>query len=204
MIKRLWTYGVLALVLIAGLFLLECNPTAPEPKIPPVVQADIDSLRITRPMHDAARDSALARARQDSIIRVDAQRRAARAEASAMAARRLADSLAAAAQSAEEWKAAHDQREAEARRWEQTANEKEKALQAEVASHAETSIALGLELGRRLHLETVTVPNLQLTIAELEKPCKVIGPIPCPSRKVVAVVSAGLGAYAGYKLATRP
>lgn len=192
---------------VAGLLILSwakscADRSGEEPKIPPQVQRDLDSLQITRPTHNAAVDSALMRARRDSIARVQAQREAARAQADARESRRVADSIAAVAQSVEQWKAAHDARQKEAVKWEQTASQKDIALQKEISAHSETRRALTLETTRRVHLETVTIPGLTETIARLEKPCKV-GFIPCPSRTVVGIISAGSGYLLGQALPAR-
>lgn len=168
-------------------------------KVSPRTQHDLDSLANTRPVHDTRRDSILLRVKEDSLKRVRAQRKADSLERDALAQRQRADSLAQVASTAEEWKTAHDEREKEARSWEEKAAQKDTALTLEIQSHSRTRFLLAEETARRVHLETVTVPNLLGDIAKLEKPCKVAF-IPCPNRTLIGVVSAVGGVIIGSKI----
>lgn len=194
---------IIVLTVLALLWAKSCADKHGEtPKISPIVQHDLDSLAVTRPIVDAHRDSVLLQVKRDSIARVDAERRARLASLDAAASKHRADSLAALAQTADEWKAAHDERAREAAHWHDVAVDDSTALENEKAAHARTRLLLSDEMHRRVHLEDVTVPGLQHDIAKLQHPCK-FGFIPCPSRTVVGVISAAAGYVAGQMIPAR-
>lgn len=192
-------YQAMAVLLVLAVALLAAKSCADghgaQPKIPPPVRRDLDSLAMTRPAHEAEQDSLRARAQRETDARVLAQHRADALATSARTIQHRADSLAALAQTAEQWHAAHDARQQEAESWHRTADERDVALQHEIVAHARADSGWTAERARRIHLETVTVPGLERAIAKLEQPCRVAF-IPCPPRAVVGVI----GAVGGYVL----
>src|SRR5690348_5585112 len=124
-------FAVIALVALVQM--KSCTDKAGQsPKIPVIVQRELDSLRLFRRSYDSAQTADSIRRVQDSVARVAAQQQAVVAERSARQARKRADSLAQSAETAAEWKAAHDQRQEEAVQWELTAERTKLALGIEI------------------------------------------------------------------------
>lgn len=191
------TAGWLAVTgaLVAALVFSHCGrPGDDEEKVPAPIAKTADSLEATRPEFTERRDSVV------RVVAIDTAR-ARRAEAAAKAAQlradeadKAADSLAAlaatSADSARLWHAAYD------RRTEEAANLRTSLDSAQAATAAERAARLNLgqlfaeSERRRKAAEEVVVPGLERAIAQLEKPCRIVGPVPCPSRRVSFVAGA--------------
>lgn len=181
--------------LAAALVFSYCGrPDPDEGKVPAPIAKTVDSLKTTAPDFAERRDSVV------KVVTIDTAR-ARRAEAAARAAelraeseRKAADSLAAlaatSADSARLWHAAYDRRTTEA------ANLRVSLDSAHSATASERSARLSLDglyreaERRRKTAEEVAIPGLEAAIAKLEKPCRVVGPIPCPSRRVAFLAGA--------------
>jgi hypothetical protein len=209
---------LLALGVILVLWMGRCSPT-PGPKIDPKTQHSLDSLALTAQQFKAQRDSLLLHVKHDTILSITYQHDAAvanqaaeRSRANAVAAGKRADALAqeaaaarTAADSATKYHAALDERTRERDTLLVTVTQKDSAYRAQLAATAKEhsafvnlSTAYGADTSRRVALERVNA-GLVADIARLQQPCKLIGPVPCPSRTVTGLLSAGLGYLAGRK-----
>jgi hypothetical protein len=205
--------GLVIIFLVIAFAVKSCAP-APRPKIDPKTQKSIDSLDATKPGFEKQKDSLITVVKHDTIFAkaadkasAEANTRAERSRASAVASGKRADSLAAVARahadSALLWRNAYEQRTMQADTLTRTVAEKDSALTAEHAAflhEQDARIGLGRLFGadtlRRLAIEKVN-KGLEDDIKKLQQPCRIVGPIPCPSRTVVGLLSATLGAVAG-------
>lgn len=196
-----WTTP-LVVILVAGFIILmvrDCGvPNPPGPKIPPATQHTIDSLGVTQPTFQARQDSLRAQVTEDSlkvhtiihrIARNDTN--VIRQQMAAMHAAHVADSLA----MDQKWQDAYAARSAEAdsllgvvAKKDSTINYWHAAYLAEHSAKIALTVAYTEDTTRRVALERVNA-DLQRSIAQLEQPCRIVGPIPCPSRTVTMVVS---------------
>lgn len=180
-------------VLAIALGLKSCE-RSPEAKIPPALQKTIDSLATTAPAFVAHRDSVIRVTVQDTTAARKANARADAAIATADRLQRIADSLTDLARS-----------NADSVAWERAlaaqrhvSDSLRLALAAKDAAYQterlNTIRLLGVVQGDSLRINAVVDANnrLQKRISELEVPCRVLGPIPCPSRTVTFVVTAVL------------
>lgn len=163
-------------------------------KVPASIAKTADSLKVTRPAADNRRDSLVRSAAADTMRAVRAERLAKAARDSAERFRKAADSAAALARvygdSAFLWRDAYENRTAEA-------GQLRTALDsAEAGNRAMTSAAASLRLAwldadaRRRQAEEVVIPGLERAIRQLDQPCRIVGPIKCPSRRVSFVAGA--------------
>ncbi len=187
--------ATLALVLLFS----TCPRPDPKEKVPAKVQKTVDSLEATRPAFDDRRDSVVRVVTIDTARAVRAERLARARRDSAEGARKEADSLAALARSSADsarlWHEAYDRRTAEADQLRSSNAAADSALQAERSARVNLGQLLGASELRRRQAEEVAIPGLERAIAQLEKPCRIVGPIPCPSRRV-AFLAGALGAVA--------
>jgi hypothetical protein len=209
---------LLAIGAIIVLLFGRCTPT-PGPKIDPKTQRSLDSLALTAQQFKMQRDSLLLHIKHDTILSITYQHDAAvanqsaeRSRASAVAAGKRADALAkeaaaahTAADSAAKYHAALDERTRERDTLLVAVAAKDSAYKAQVAATAKEhsafvnlSTAYGADTTRRVALERVNA-GLVKDIARLQQPCKLIGLVPCPSRTVTGLISAGVGYLAGRK-----
>ncbi len=177
----------------------------PEANIPPALQKTLDSIAAVAPVVAAHRDSVIkivvrdttkARiqaARADSVLRV------------ADAARGIADSLAALARqradSAALWHQAYDA--------ERLAGDVVRRALASKDSAYRVEATNTIRLLGQMHLDSIWANGLASAnsslvsrIRQLEAPCRVVGPIPCPTRTQTMVATAIL-AVAAQNVATR-
>lgn len=201
--------GAFILVLLVAWALRSCQPTPP-PKIPPKVQKSIDSLATTRPSFDSAAVAGRQEVARDTTRATGFKKQGTQAEATANFAKITADSLAASAarthasdSAAAAWKDAYDARTREAEAWHVAAVRNDSAYQAERDARVRLAGLYAADTLRRIATEKVN-GELQDAIKKLQVPCTVpgtFGKVPCPSRTVVMVGSAGLGLLAGKFLA---
>lgn len=197
-----WTVRGLAVIagaLAIGLVFKSCQGPDDSGKIPEKLERKLDSLAVTAPAHQD---------RQDSIIRVivvdtiAARRHAAAASAAkrdAEGSRQRADELArqasAEADSARLWRQAYEARTEEAAGLRVSLAQTDSALAAEKSARAAALVGWRSETSRRMALEDAN-QGLRAAIARLEKPCRIVGPIPCPNRTVSFVAGVTLGVVA--------
>lgn len=185
--------------LVAALVFSHCGRSDDGEKVPAPIAKTADSLAATAPEFGQRRDSVVRVVTIDTARARRAEAATRAAELKAEGARKAADSLAAqaatSADSARLWHAAYD------RRTEEAANLRVGLDSAKEAAAAERSARLSLDQlfreaeRRRTAAENVVIPGLQKAIAQLEKPCRILGPIPCPSRRV-SFVAGAVGAVA--------
>lgn len=197
-----WTVGGLAVIagaLAIGLVFKSCQRPDDSGKIPAPLERKLDSLAVTAPAHQD---------RQDSIIRVvmvdtiAARRHAAAATAAkrdAEASRQRADELERQARSRADsailWRQAYDARTEEAAGLRVSLASTDSALAAEKSARAAALAGWRSETARRMSIEDAN-QGLRAAIARLEKPCRIVGPIPCPNRTVAFVGGVTLGVVA--------
>lgn len=183
-------------ILIAGLVvvLLMINwPSDDQPKIDPKLQRSLDSSEATRPDFLRRRDSLARIAVLDTLISVRQSERSDSLARVARRARARADSL---ARLGTEWRAAYEARTEEADSLALALVQKDSAWRSERSSRINFQRLAAEEEARRRSLETLN-GGLRRTIASLERPCRLVGPIPCPNRLTSAVLSALAGYAAG-------
>lgn len=196
--------GVLAFaVLVAVLFVADSCHREPGPKIPVETQATIDSLRFTAEAFRRMADSSQRIVVYDTIRSVVIQRVAAKAVETSARLGTTADSLARLAKdSAALWERAYNVRTMEADTLRLAVAQLDTALAYERNARRTLGMVYGADTLRRITTERVNA-DLQTAISHLQQPCRVLGPIPCPSRSVTLVLSVTAGAAAGYFLARR-
>lgn len=211
--SKLAGVGVTALAVLAGAiclawFFRSCQ-REPPPKIPPATQRSIDSLVITKPVFDSTQVAGRQQVARDTLVAVSHRRRAVQAEASAQVSKATADSLAVAAEKIKQtdsavtaWKDAYQARTLEAESWRLAAVRNDSAYQSERRARLGLAQLYGADTLRRNAVERVNT-ELQTAILRLQQPCKVIGPISCPSRTVTMAVSLTAGAVIGFFAARR-
>lgn len=183
-------------ILIVGLVvvLLMINwPSNNQPKINPTLQRSLDSSDATRPDFMRRRDSLTALAVLDTAIALRTSERADSLARIARRARARADSL---ARTGREWQAAYDARTEEARQLDSAYTVKDSAWRAEREGRIHYQQLATEEEMRRRSLEKLN-SGLRVTINSLERPCRLVGPVPCPNRWTVAVLSVIGGYFAG-------
>ncbi len=197
-----WTVRGLAVIagaLAIGLVLKSCQRPDDSGKIPEKLERKLDSLAVTAPAHQD---------RQDSIVRVivvdtlEARRLASAATAAkrdAEASRQRADDLARQASAGRDsailWRQAYDARTEEAAGLRTSLAQTDSALAAERSARAAALAGWHSETSRRMALEDAN-QGLRVAITRLEKPCRIVGPIPCPNRTVAFVGGVTLGVVA--------
>lgn len=197
---KLSAVAAVILVIVGGLWLWSRHK-GNEPKIPKETQETIDSLRVTKPVFEHTQDSIRRVVVYDTVQATRAQAAAEKARASAKAQQHRADSLAvvaatAAVDSARAWHAAYDARTAEAEQLRTAFAEKDSAYRSERHARQALEVSYGADTTRRVAIEKVN-KDLLKAIDRLEQPCRVLGPIPCPTRTVAAVGSGILGLIIG-------
>lgn len=192
--------GVIAII-VAVLFGLRGCHTTPGPKIDVKTQHSLDSLKITKPAFDSTQKAIAAAVARDTIITIIHDKASAVALAASVEARTRADALALEARtaldSATAWHRAYDARTEEAGKLRTALAEKDSALTSERSALFRLSGAYASDTLRRNSIERVN-KGLVDDIAKLQQPCRIIGPIPCPSRTASALLAGVGGALAGY------
>lgn len=203
----------LSAILIGALvigFMVKSCAREPGPKIPPKVQQSIDSLKITKPTFDSVARAGAATVARDTTRAKGYKTQATRTEITARGETVLADSLALVATRARSadsaalsWQSAYEARTREADAWHATAVRNDSAYLAERDARTQLAALYGADTLRRIATETVNT-DLQKAIAKLQVPCRIIGPIPCPSRTATFVGSVVLGAVAARAIGGKP
>lgn len=190
------TAGLLAVIgaLTLALVFSSCPRPDPDEKVPAPIRKTADSLEATRPEFDDRRDSVVRVVAVDTARAVRAERLARARKDSAAALRKEADSLASlartSADSATLWREAYERRTAEADQLRSSAAAADSALQAERSARVNLGQLFNAAEARRRTAEEVVIPGLERAISQLEKPCRIVGPIPCPSRRVAFLAGA--------------
>lgn len=183
----------LLLAIVVGWAFHTCGKRSDNaPKIPPAVQKTIDSLNRTNDSVHKATDSVLTVVKHDTVHAIKILRRVDTVERIIRRTEAAADSLA----KLQQWEAAY--------RAEKVANDSlhvvndslHAAFVAERNARVETFRLFVSDTVRRTTIERVNT-DLQKAISKLQQPCKVIGPIPCPSRTATAVISSLTGLTVG-------
>jgi hypothetical protein len=192
--------GVIA-VIVAVVFGLRGCQSDQGPKIDPVTQRLIDSLKMTKRSFDSTQHAVAQAVGRDTVISIVHDRASAVQLAAAKAAASRADSLAivarTSADSATAWHRAYDARTEEAGKLQNALAQKDSALTSERSAFFQLSGAYDRDTLRRIAIEKVN-DGLKDDIAKLQQPCRIVGPIPCPSRTAVALLAGVGGALAGY------
>lgn len=193
-------------VIIITIFALRSCHTTPGPKIPERTQREIDSLANAKPAFEHVRDSIIRIVVHDTIRATIVDRAAERTRVVAAQAEHRADSLATMARahtdSAILWRQAYDARTVEADTLRLAVAQKDSALRYERDARVGLSLLYGADTLRRVAVERVNA-DLVKAIKRLEQPCRIIGPIPCPSRTVTAIVVGSAAAVAGWEVGRR-
>jgi hypothetical protein len=194
--------GVVIIIVLAGYVMKSCqHPSGPGAKIPVATQRTLDSLDITRPAFTRATDSIITLVIHDTVQSTQFQAAARRAAQSASVAQRRADSLASDAATAHDsataWHSAYAARTEEASQLRVVIANDSAALAREISARQHLATLYGADTLRRIAIEKVN-SDLRSAIARLEQPCRLIGPIRCPSRITVAVLAGVGGAVAGH------
>jgi hypothetical protein len=203
-VKRVALGGGALLAIGLGVLLTfqSCRDTAPGPKIPSDVARRIDSMSITRPAFDSTQAAGRVTIIRDTSAALVARRAAARSDSMAKASERRADSLADVAREAKAsdsaavgWMLAYEARTEEA----SALRISRDSARAAYASEHRALVTLGglyaADTLRRSETDRIN-SDLRKAIDRLEKPCRVVGPIPCPNRIVSALLGAAAGAGA--------
>lgn len=184
--------AVLVVALSIALGIKSCEKP-PEPKIPPALQAKLDSLTETRKPFEQARDSVIRIVVHDTVAAAGSNARSEAAVAAAATSQHEADSIARVAalhaDSAALWREAYEAQK-------RTDDSLRVALAAKDSAYRFERAARISLLGV-VHRDSLRLSSMQdaqdrlvRRISELEPPCKVIGPIKCPSRKAVMLATA--------------
>lgn len=185
-----------AAVLLAGLALLSlrCGGDDEGGKIPPALERTADSLEAGRPAFEERRDSVVRVLVRDTLESRRLARAAQAARDSAEGSRQRADSIASLAASQRDsaalWRQAYEARSEEAGQLRRSLDSAQAAHSAELLARARLEQLWGEAERRRATAEEVVIPGLRQAIARLEKPCRLLGPIPCPSRRASALAGA--------------
>ncbi len=197
--KRIYWIGVAVLLLVGAVWLWSRHK-GNEPKIPIETQRTLDSLKETSWEFKHQKDSIIRVVVYDTVQAIRAETAARQARARAQTEQHRADSLAMVARtstdSASTWRQAYEARTAEAVELRTTVAAKDSAYRFERDARQALSVLYGADTTRRIAIERVNA-DLVKAIARLEQPCRVIGPIPCPSRTASAILAGTLGAIAG-------
>lgn len=196
-----WKIPALLLIigLLAGVLTVKsCRPEAEAPKIPIETQVTIDSLRRTAEAFRRMADSSQRIIVYDTIRSVVIEKVAIATTKAGEKLGARADSIAAVARdSSALWESAYRVRTMEADTLRLAVSQLDTALAFERAARRTLGQVYGADTLRRVAIEHVNA-DLQDAINHLQQPCKVIGPIPCPSRSVTMVLSLVAGAAVGY------
>jgi len=197
---KLGLAGVIAVIIALAFGLRGCHADPP-PKIDPATQKSIDSLTTTQPTFDSTQHAIAQAVARDTIVTVIHDKASNVALAEARTAQARADALAIeagrAVDSATAWHRAYDARTEEAGKLRGALAEKDSALTSARSAFSRLAGAYSADTLRRLAIERVN-KGLADDIAKLQQPCRIIGPVPCPSRTIVALASGVGGAFLGY------
>lgn len=170
------------------------------PLVSAATHSAIDSLQRTRPASTHTIDSLKASADAASALASRATSRARVAEASAKAAGLRADTAAAEAgrrdSAASPWKLAYELRTVERDTLRVALIQRDSAARADSVALRDTRLSLDTSETRRITAEAL-VDTLNTAVKKAERGCRIAWLIPCPNRKVVAVVAAVAGAAGG-------
>lgn len=182
---------VVAAVFAAAWIFRSCAPE-PAPKIPPALQRQLDSLAATATAFEHEKDSLSKIVRVDTVhtIIVNKQAEATKAQAVSLGAK--ADSLATEARKAQDdadlWEQAYKYRTEERDSLQSAYTQKSNALDSEIEARRKLTVLYVADTLRRNSFEQANA-GLQTAISKLEQPCRLLGPIKCPSRTVTMVVT---------------
>lgn len=160
-------------------------------QVPATIIIKLDSIEQTRVEHRATIDSLTAVAQR---LEGAAQQSAAAARASQESAIRLghrADSLATVAQSASDWREAYEARTIQVSELLETVRLKDITIDT-----LERGLQIQRERADKLEMRNVALEDFNRQLAkQLTQPreCRIIGPIPCPSRELSFALGLGLG-----------
>ncbi len=188
-----WTTAGLVTIIAALAIALVIKSTqgTPEPKIPPALQHELDSLRETKPAFDAHQDSVIRITVRDTTAAKKANARADSSKRSADSLQVIADSLrkvaSVSADTADYRKAIDAQRHVSDSLRVALAS-KDSAYRVEKANTVRLLFQLDSTSRRNNAIDDANA-KLQKRIAELEVPCRIVGPVPCPSRTVTMVLT---------------
>jgi hypothetical protein len=187
--------GVTAILVVATVLIFRGCGTPKQTeadKLPPAVVKTMDSLAHEQPAFVHRQDSLVKVVVFDTARAVAYRKAEERAKMAAASAERRADSLGRVATSANEWHAAYEARSSQADTLKMALARADSVAEAERSARRTLALAYGADTTRRVAVEKLNA-DLREAIRSLEKPCRIIGPIPCPSR----TASAGLGLLAG-------
>lgn len=164
-----------------------------DPKIPPGLQKTIDSLEATRRPSVVTRDSIIRLVVHDTVRAAGSSARGDSAARAAAASQVRADSLAAlarvSADSATLWHSAYDAQRQTSDSLRVAVAAKDSAYRAERDARAKLLLVVRAATIRMNAIQDAN-DRLVKRIGELETPCKIIGPIRCPSRTMTMLITA--------------
>jgi hypothetical protein len=198
------TFGAgFVLVAVVGVFLFAkgCHrePSVPGDKLSPEAQQIIHALDSTAVTFQRQADSLRRVVVHDTVRAVVLRTSEAKSVASAASIERLADSLARVAKTADDWHAAHDARKREVDTLKVALSRADSTADAERDARVKLGVLYGADTLRRISLERLT-GDLRTTIDQLEKPCRILWKIGCPSRTTTAGAGVLLGLLGGRAL----
>lgn len=188
---KIGTSGIVIAILVVGYLWKSCDRPDPQ-KLPPEIVKTIDSLDNTKPDFDRSQDSLRKAVQKDTAVAVRHKVAAKAFETAADSIGRRGDSLAGVARtaldSAAAWRRAYTERTAETVQLRKVIAQTDSAYRAEVSARMALSIAYGADTLRRISVEKLNA-GLRQTIEELERPCKFLKYVSCPSRTTTGVFS---------------
>ena len=194
--------GVQTCALPISFLMRGCNAGGDRPKIPPATQKTIDSLIVMKPAFVHTQDSLKTVVVRDTQRAMMAEKAARLAIASAQRARSVADSFAQIARTVtdagQSWHTAYDERTVEADNLRVAVAQKDSAYRDERDARQGLQKLYVSDTLRRVVVEKVVV-DLTDAIKHLQQPCRIVGPVPCPSRTVTFVLAGIGGALVGHK-----
>jgi hypothetical protein len=197
--------GLVIIALAVALVMSQCR--SPEkPKIPPQDQAALDKQASTLPAFNKTQDSGNVIIKHDTIFAKatnasanQSKANAAKLEAAADSIARLAVLATTAADSARKYHQAFDERGLAIDSLHTAIVKKDSAIQYWHDAFTGKQFLYTADSARRVAAEDLT-GRLKKDIDKLQQPCKVIGPIPCPSRIVASTLSGIAGVLAGHAI----
>jgi hypothetical protein len=184
---------IVALVaVIVGMAILQYRGSNTGEAISPAHKKTTDSLATTKPAFDAHKDSVLAQVARDTVEVARYVKESADAERRAGDAGRRADSL---AELNSNWQAAYEQRTEQVVDLKVSLAKKDSAWKDERSARLRVEGLYGADTTRRIALERLA-DGLRKDLAAAERPCRIVGPIPCPNRRTSAVGGLLLGGIA--------
>lgn len=190
-------------VVVIGVFLLVkgCHrePSVPGDKLSPEAKQIIRTLDSTAASWQREVDSLRHAVVHDTVRAVVFRTSEAKSVASAAAIERRADSLAKVAVTADQWHGAYDARSLEADTLKVALSKADSVAGAERDARVKLGVLYGADTTRRILVERLNA-DLRTTIDQLEKPCRILWKLGCPSRTSTAGAGILLGLLAGRAL----